>query len=232
MKDKIEFSIILPVLNQEDHIEKVIRDFYCVLSKGKLSFELIAVVNGSNDRSFEICQKMSKLLPNVSAYNLIKGGYGRAVIYGLSKAKGRYLCYVNSARMHIDELYFCINKFLESPQGIVHGIRIKRDVLPRKIGSFIYNTTCRLLTGVNSPDINGTPKIFSRKTLSKIKLTYVNSMIDLELLEQARKKNIPVIHVPIYKNIRHGGKSTSNFRTIFRLIGEVFIYWYKNHGKK
>lgn len=232
MKNDIDFSIILPVLNQEDHIEKVIRDFYRVLSKGKLSFELIAVVNGSNDKSFEICQKMSKLLPNVSAYNLIEGGYGRGIIYGLSKAKGKYLCYVNSARMYADELYFCINKFLDNPEGIVHGIRIKRDGLPRKIGSFIYNTTCRLLTGVNSPDINGTPKIFSRETLSKIKLTYKDSMIDLQLLDYARKKHIPIVHIAIHKNIRHGGKSTSNFRTIFRLISEVFIYWYKDHGKK
>ena len=232
MKDKIEFSIILPVLNQEDHIEKVIRDFHKTLTKERLSFELIVVVNGSNDKSFEICQKMSRLLPYVSTYNLIEGGYGRGIIYGLSKARGRYLCYVNSARLYADELYFCINKFLNNPESIVHGIRVRRDIWSRKIGSFIYNTTCRLLTGVDSPDMNGTPKIFSRKTLSKIKLTYLNSMIDLELLDQAKRKNIPIIHLPIYKNIRHGGKSTSNFRTIFRLIGEVFIYWYKNNGKR
>jgi hypothetical protein len=49
-------------------------------------------------------------------------------------------------------------------------------------------------------------------------------MIDLELLDKAGKFKVPVIEIPIFKNVRHGGKSTSSYKTIFRLMKEMARY--------
>lgn len=223
------FSIILPVMNQADHIEKVIRSHHQLLTKQKFSFEIIVVVNGTTDNSYQICEKLSNKLTNVRVYELKLGGYGRGVLYGLKKAHGQYLCYINSARAHSDELLKCLQLFLDEPKGIFHAVRVKRDRLLRKITSLIYITGCWLVTGVSSTDINGTPKIFSQNIFKRLKLNFVDSMIDLQFLERAKKLKIPVKEVPIYNNDRFGGKSTSNFKTVFRLFKELIVYSIKRN---
>ncbi len=222
-----DFSIVFPVMNQDDHIEKVIRSYHKELTKNKFSFELIAVVNCTKDRSYEICKRLEKKLLHVTSYRLQDCGFGLGILYGLKKAKGKYLCWASSARTYPDELVKCLKQFLANPNGIVSGARKKRDKFLRSLGAVIYDTTVKTVFNISSSDINGIPKVLSRQTYAKLDLRFTDSMIDLELHEKAKKLHIPVVEVPIYKNIRHGGKSTSNFTTIFRLIKEAMSYWLK-----
>lgn len=214
-------------MNQADHIESVIRSFHKELTKKKFSFELVAVVNCTTDNSFEVCKKLEKEFKNVRSYNLIGCGYGLGILHGLKQTRGTYLSYLNSARIHSGELIRSLKYFLVDPNVIVHGVRQRRENENRTLGSLVYNTFCRLYFRIPNRDINGNPNIFSRNIYEKLKLKSTNSMIDLELLEKAKIHNIPVVEVPIYDYSRHGGKSTSNFRTIFRLINEVVRYWAK-----
>lgn len=224
---KPDFSIVFPVMNQEDHIERVIRTYHKELTKHKYSFELIAVVNCSHDRSFEICQKVSKEMLHVECYKLQECGYGLGILHGLKKANGKYLCYLNSARIHADELIKSLKNFLADSSVIVHGVRQEREDDKRKIGSLLYNSFCRIFFDIPNRDINGNPNVFSRKTYDRLKLRFTDSMIDLELLEKARKNKIPVIETPIYDYSRHGGRSTTTFKTVFRLMKEAFRYWWE-----
>jgi len=224
------FSIVFPVMNQEDHIEEVIRTYHKELNKHKFSFELIAVVNCSNDRSFDICKKVSKELLGVKSYVLSGCGYGLGIRYGLKKAKGKYLCYLNCARIHSPDLIRCLKHFNVDKNVLVHGVRIFRKKKIRRFGSLLYNLFFRVIFKIQNRDINGNPNVFSRKTYEKIKLSFDDSMIDLELLESTRVHNIPVVEVPVFDYTRHGGRSTTNFRTIFRLLKELIRYWLKTRS--
>lgn len=222
-----DFSIVFPVMNQEDHIEKVIRSYHKELTKNDFSFELIAVVNCSSDNSFKICMRVAKELPNVFTYELKGCGFGLGILYGLQKANGKYLCWASSARTYPDELVRCLEQFLTDTTVIITGVRKKRDKFIRRLGAMIYDTTIKIVFRISSSDINGIPKVFSRETYKKMDLHFTDSMIDLELHEKAKKLHINVVEIPIYKNIRHGGRSTSNFKTIFRLMKEAARYWMK-----
>ncbi len=232
MKQKPDFSLVFPIMNQEDHIEKVVRSYHQYLTRNKFSFELIGVVNGTSDKSFQLLNKLTHELANVHAYEIKKGGYGRGVLYGLTKARGKYLCYFNSARIHPDELILCLKYFLVNPDVILHGVRKKRDAWYRKITSFVYTTTCKLLFNIKTADINGNPNIMSRVHYNKLKLSFTDSMIDLEMHDKAQKNKIPIIEVPVFNYTRHGGQSTSRFNTSFRLLKEVFAYCFLTRIKK
>lgn len=227
MKNSIDFSIVFPVMNQADHIERVIKSYHAGLTKNNVSFELVAVVNCTKDNSFEICKKISRELKNVTSYELTGCGYGLGILHGLKKAKGKYLCYLNCARIHSQDLIRSLKYFLIDDDVIVHGVRLQRENEKRRLGSLFYNSFCRFFFMIPNRDINGNPNIFSRKTYEKIRLEFTDSMIDLELLEKAKKLKIPVVEVPVVDYSRHGGRSTSNFRTIFRLMKEVIRYWLK-----
>lgn len=233
MRKNIEFSVIFPIMNQADHIEEVIRSYYSALSKQKFSFELIGIVNGTTDKSFAICQRVAQQLPNVQVYELKGGGYGLGILHGIKYAGGDYLCYLNCARIKAPDLIKSLNVFHKHTDSVVHGIRTLRDTIAwRQLGSTIYNTYCRLLFGLSTSDVNGNPNIFSRDNFDKLQLSYTNSMIDLQLLDRAGQLGIRIIEVPIDDYSRYGGTSTSNFKTIFRLMREVLIYWKKTRVYK
>lgn len=222
-------------MNQQDHIERVIEEYHRTLTKGKLSFELIAVVNGTTDGSFVVCQQMAAKLPNVSAYELKAGGYGLGILHGIKHSRGKYICYLNCARIKSADLMRALKQFQKHPDQVLHGVRVQRENSSRSFGSLIYNTACHWLFTISARDINGNPNIFSRKDSERLRLSFTDSMIDLELLDKSKKLHLPVNEVEINDYSRHGGTSTSNFKTIFRLMREVFKYWintrlfYKNH---
>ena len=227
MQKKVEFSIVFPVMNQADHIEKVIESYHQELTKNKFFFELIAVINCTKDKSYEICKRVSRELNNVTSYELKGCGYGLGILHGLKKARGKYFCYLNCARIHPPDLIRALQYFQINPSVIVHGVRQKRENVKRGLGSLLYNVFCRAFFRIPNRDINGNPNIFSRKIFDKLKLRFTDSMIDLELLEKAKRLNIPIVEVPVFDYSRHGGKSTSSFKTIFRLMKEVIKYWLK-----
>lgn len=214
----------MPVMNQEDHIERVLKEHHDAMLKLGVSFEIIAVINDSRDRSFEKSQNIAQKYEAVFSYEIKKGGYGRGILHGLERARGEYLCYLNSARIHAHELATVLQFFLSNPKCIVHGVRSDRKT-HRKIGSFIYNTFCRFIFKLRAHDVNGNPNVFSRATYEKLQLQSTDSMIDLELLDKANKYNIPIVEVPVYDYSRHGGRSTTSFKTIFRLMKEAARYW-------
>jgi len=227
MKNKPDYSIVFPVMNQADHIEKAIRLYHRAMTKNKHPFELIAVVNCTKDKSYKVCKDVSKQLPNVSAYQLKGCGYGLGILYGLKKAKGKSLCYLNCARIHPPDLVRVIKHFEIDPKIIVHGVRLKRENTKRGLGSLIYNIFCRSIFRVSNRDINGNPNMFGREIYKRLRLNSKNSMIDLELLDRAKHLNIPIVEVPVFDYSRYGGTSTSNFFTLFRLLKEVLIYFIK-----
>ena len=226
MEDKPTFSIVFPVMNQEDHIEEVVRKYHQALTKQKISFELIGVVNCSRDKSYEVLKKLSKKLIGVRCYELSGSGFGLGILYGLKKAEGKYLCYLNCARVHSPALILCLKHFLVDDRFLVHGVRMSRKKI-RQIGTLLYNLLTRVIFKIPNRDINGNPNVFNRKDYEKIKLSFTDSMIDLEILEKARKYGVPVIEVPVFDSSRHGGRSTTNFKTIFRLLKELAGYWFK-----
>lgn len=92
MENKI--SVIVVSYNTKKLTKSTIESFY---DNVKISFEMIVVDNGSTDGSIEMLQKLKKKLNNLviieSNSNL---GFGMANNLAATKAKGRYLLFVNS----------------------------------------------------------------------------------------------------------------------------------------
>src|SRR4051812_45636427 len=99
----IKFSIILPLYKQVDHAVELYNTYTTNLNRLSDSWELLFIVNGTNDGTADKLNKINTS-HNVKVHYLEKGGWGRAVKFGLAQAKGKYLCYTNSARTEINDL--------------------------------------------------------------------------------------------------------------------------------
>jgi glycosyltransferase involved in cell wall biosynthesis len=212
-------SIILPVHNQADHIGGVVEEFAKALAKVPRRHEVLLIVNNCRDESLSVCERLATQISDVQVVHSHKGGWGLAVKLGLQQARGDLLCYTNSARTTGQDLTLILLYAMAYPNVIVKADRKIRDSWWRRLGSLVYNLECRALFDMATWDVNGTPKVFPRSFSKLLQLSEDGDLIDAEFSAVCRTENYPVIEVPVLSTRRHGGKSTTGFRSAVRL------YW-------
>lgn len=218
-----ELSVVLPVHDQADHIAAVVEEHVAALATLPHPFELLLVPNGCHDDSPAICAGLAERHPEVRTLVLDRGGWGRAVRHGLAEAEGATLCYTNSARTDPGDLRRALAYAAALPEDVVVKANRKiREGVVRRAGSLLYNLECRALFDLSAWDINGTPKVFPRAFDRLLSLTRDDDLIDTEFALVCRAEGYPMIELPLFSTRRAGGRSTTGFKTAFRLYRGAF----------
>ena len=225
-------SIVLPVYNQAVHIGPIIGEYISALTELKTPFEILPVINGPRrDQSLQICQRTSAEDPRVRTLCTDQGGWGHAVRVGLREAKGDLLCYTNSARTLPGDLRMFLRYGLAHPEFVIKANRKIRDGWRRRLGSLLYNLECRALFDLPYWDINGTPKVFPRSLEPLVNLEQDGDLIDLEFNAICRRENYTMLEVPIFSTNRHGGDSTTNYGSAWRMYSGAYKLWKRMNGR-
>ena len=215
-------SVITPVYRQADHIERVARDYVAALAKVPLEHELILVVNGSGDRSLEVCRELEAKVPTIRTVVNEPAGWGPAIRRGLNEARGDLLCFTNSARTAPEDLVLMILYAVAYPGVALKANRRIRDNWWRRLGSLLYNLECRVLFDLAVFDVNATPKVFPRSFGRLLELQRDDDLIDVEFNVVCRHENYPMLEVPVFSTRRHGGYSTTHLGSALRMYLGVF----------
>ena len=94
-------SVIVPVYNAEKYLYRCINS---ILSQTYTNFELLLINDGSKDNSGTICDEYSVKDIRVRVFHKENGGASAARNYGLDKAIGEYICFID-ADDWVDEDY-------------------------------------------------------------------------------------------------------------------------------
>ncbi len=90
----MKISIIVPIYNVEDYLEKCLDS---LVNQTFNDYEILCINDGSPDNSQKIIEKYEKKYPNlVFGFKKENGGLSDARNYGLSKAKGDYVLFIDS----------------------------------------------------------------------------------------------------------------------------------------
>ncbi len=90
----IKISIIVPIYNVELYLDKCLSS---LVNQTLNDIEIIAVNDGSTDKSLEILNKFKKQYSDmIKVYNKKNGGLSDARNFGIEKATGKYLLFVDS----------------------------------------------------------------------------------------------------------------------------------------
>ncbi len=220
-----DFTIILPIYNQQDHVKVLLDDYSKALNDSGFSWELIFVINGSNDNSFDIAKQNAISQVNVHVFNINGSGWGRAVKFGIEKSTGKYICYTNSARTKVSDLINILKYATVNKDVIVKANRIIRESFIRRLGSVIYNFENRFFFKTPVWDVNGTPKVFPASILKSYDIWNDNDLIDAELIAKSFRDGHSIIEIPVRFTDRISGKSTTNLLSAFKMyIGLVKLY--------
>jgi glycosyltransferase involved in cell wall biosynthesis len=210
-------SVVLPVHNQADHVESLVRAFRETLSQLPMDHQIVLVPNACRDGTVEICRRLAAEYAEIEVVELAEGGWGHAVRAGLAAASGDLLCYTNSARTTPEMLSLALLYARTYPGVVIKAQRRIRDNWRRRVGSLLYNLECRMLFGLASWDINGTPKVFPREFARLLELRSDGDLLDAELIVACRQAGYPVVEMPVTVTTRHGGTSTTNYGSALRM---------------
>ena len=105
-------SVIIPVFNSEKYLRRCLDS---ILSQDYNNIEVILVDDGSSDVSGTICDEYAETYTNVIVYHKKNQGASLARKYGLERAHGEYVCFVDSddwvSPIYISKLYALLDKF-------------------------------------------------------------------------------------------------------------------------
>lgn len=164
------FSLILPVYNVEKYVKRCVNS---LLRQEYTDYEIILVDDGSTDSSGSICDKLADKNNNIFAYHKENGGLSDARNYGMDRAKGNYILFIDSDdwvdekllislhnhlnKSNVDILKFGFQKMQEGNYkntffsyfniGVYDRRQIEETILPYTIGPkrlFCYEqNTCK-----------------------------------------------------------------------------------------
>lgn len=89
----MKISVVIPIYNKEPYIASCMAS---LLKQDFDEFEIVAVNDGSTDRSGEICDQLALRDSRIRVFHQPNGGVTAARRYGVEQARGRYILFVDS----------------------------------------------------------------------------------------------------------------------------------------
>jgi dolichyl-phosphate beta-glucosyltransferase len=198
-------SIIIPAFNEEHRLPSTLARLFDYLQGQRYSYEVLIVENGSQDRTYEIAEEISRGYPGFRVLREAGRGKGLAVRRGMLSAQGeyRFMCDADLS-MPVQE----IERFLP-PTLTDFDLAIASREAPgairyhepsyRHLGGRLINLMIRLLALPGLHDTQCGFKCFDSRVVEDLfqHQTLMGWSFDVELLYIASLRGYRVIEVPI-----------------------------------
>jgi len=229
MKKRKLLSLVVPAHKQEKTIVQDIKSLDNSLSLLGSPYEIIVVVDGFLDKTFEKAKSID--LKNVKVYGYRNNmGKGYAVKFGSLKTKGDIVGFID-AGMDIDPsgIGVLLNYLFFHNADIVIGSKLHPDSIvdypvQRKIISWGYRELTHFLFGLDIKDTQVGFKLFRRKVLENVfpQLLVKQFAFDIEALAVANFLGYGKIYeAPV--NLKFTGWSSITARSFWKII--FFTFW-------
>lgn len=228
---QVVLSVVAPVYNEEDVIEKVVRGWFEVLRRRENSYEVVLGDGGSTDRTIEILQQLSKEFPQLKIVQVgAPGGYGSALFGAVYASRGNYVVMLDSdGQFDLADYERLLNKMRQDDLDVVTGYRIKkRDSFVRVYADRILNLIVRAMFGLHQIDTNCAMKVFKGCFIRSIGIEARAWPTPTEIMIRLKALGCKVGEVGIIHHQREGGQSKLNvIRTSFEMLSFLFYMRFK-----
>ncbi|HON55639.1 MAG TPA: glycosyltransferase family 2 protein [bacterium] len=171
MQEKKQLSVVIPVFNEQNAVVSVITEINSLLSKLSIDYEIIAVNDGSTDKSKQAIESLNlkKLRIINHPYNR---GYGAALKTGIKKAIYEYICIIDADNTYpVEAIKDMLNSIPEYDMVVGARIGVNVDIpFTRKFAKIFITKLANYLVGIEIVDLNSGLRIFKKNAA----LLYLN----------------------------------------------------------
>ncbi len=199
MTQEVEFTILMPCLNEAQTLKTCIVKAYEGLAAAQVSGEVLIADNGSTDHSPEIAEREGARVVYVS-----KRGYGAALLAGIQSAKGEYVIMGDSDDSYDWSKIQSFVEYLHAGYDVVMGTRLKGTILPnampplhRWLGNPVLTFIGNVLFGTRISDYHCGMRGFKRASVLQINLHTPGMEFATEFVAKAALHRLKMTEVPI-----------------------------------
>jgi glycosyltransferase involved in cell wall biosynthesis len=201
-------SYFFPAHNEEENLAGLVEEALDSLPAIAETFEIIAVNDGSRDRTQAIADELTARHPGVvrAIHHKTNLGYGAALRSGFGAARYDLVAFTDGDRQfRVEDIGRLTERFgaADSPD-VVAGFRIRRADPPlRTVYARAYRLANRLFFGLRVSDVDCACKLFRRARLDGINVESEGAFFSAELLIklQAADRSVVEVGVPHYPRL-------------------------------
>jgi len=203
-------SFFFPAHNEEANIEGLVAEALVTLPALAETFEIIAVNDGSRDRTRVLADDLTAANPGVvrAVHHARNLGYGAALRSGFAAARYELVAFTDGDRQFLVEDLAGLTERLGAADrpDVVVGYRIHRaDPLIRTLYARAYRLANRLFFGLTVTDVDCACKLFRREALDGIRVESDGAFFSAELLIKLRAAGRSVVEVGVSHYPRTAG---------------------------
>jgi len=219
MSEKPLISVVIPVFNEQENLDELVRRSFEACNKTGKKFEIILIDDGSKDASAEKIINFSEKNPYKVISVILNRNYGQhaAIMAGFSQVRGEIVITIDADLQNPPEEIPRLVSKMEEGFDVVGTIRVPRnDSFLRRLPSFITNKIVQKTTGIMMHDYGCMLRAYRR------------NIVDIMVGCKERNTFIPVLannfarritEIEVSHASRLAGESKYNF---FKLINLQF----------
>jgi glycosyltransferase involved in cell wall biosynthesis len=206
-------SYFFPAHNEEANLEGLVEEALASLPAIAETFEIIAVNDGSRDRTREIADRLAATHPDVvrAVHHDVNRGYGGALRSGFEASRYELLAFTDGDRQFkVADLARLTDRLARDDRpDVVAGYRIKRaDPLIRIVYARTYKLANRIFFGLRVRDVDCACKLFRREALDGVRVESAGAFFSAELLIKILKADRTIAEVGVPHYARTAGSPT------------------------
>ena len=221
-----DFSIVIPIYNEQESIRELISNIKRAFSGVKKTYEMIFIDDGSTDKTLSILKNVRTENKDIKIYSFRKNlGKSPALMLGFARSTGKTIVTLDADLQddpsNIMALY---QKLTKNGYDIVTGWRKDRkDNIFKIISSQIFNKIVSVLFGLKLHDLNSGLKIYKSEAAKDLKI-YGGMHRFIPII--AQEMGYKVAEKEILHHPRKYGFSKYKFTKIFTDVPDLITIYF------
>lgn len=221
-----EISVVIPCLNEEEAVGKVVDSSLEGIRRSGRPGEVIVVDNASTDRSAEVAAEHGATVVREE-----RPGYGSAYLAGLAVAQGDFIVMGDADETYpMQDLAPFVERLAEGDdlvmgsrfEGTIHGEAM--PWLNRHIGNPILTGLLNILFGVKISDAHCGMRAVRKDALPTLDLHSTGMEFASEMVFKAFRRKLRVSEIPIDYYPRVGESKLNRFGDAWRHVKFMLLY--------
>ena len=220
-----EVSIVVPIYNELENLPDLVERIHGAMATQPLSFELIAVDDGSSNGSAARLRELAHGRPWLRAVCLVRNyGQSAALQAGFDRVRGRYVVTLDAdLQNEPQDIPLLLQRLETDPEvDMVSGWRHQRQdkALSRRLPSMLANRLISRSTGVHLHDYGCALKAYRRPIIDRIRLY---GELHRFIPSLAKEAGARITEVPVRHHARTRGVSKYGIDRTFRVILDLML---------
>ena len=210
----MKYSVIVPVYNVENYLSRCIDS---LLAQNYVDLEILLIDNGSKDQSGQICEDYATQFSNITAYHIPNKGVGSARNFGLSKAKGEFICFVDADDYLVGNLFSDVESQLDSQLDLL--VFSYYNSIEKNLSEI--DRSAKILPTEGKKDKSDFIALFQELFLTDMMYTVWNKIYRREFLEEHQ---IVFESYELGEDVRFNLSVYQHVNTVFLVKSAYYVY--------